>query len=121
MSESDEETVARLKLELHQVLESRAKLVADITAERQLYETQIKRLEIQNKALAERMQPFLKQEEANTAAEQLRVYNRMHARAQQQSQKPPRKVNKKQRQVRVPKAYTSARVALVESAELHLL
>ena len=72
-----EEQIANLKQANERLSESRQRLVADITSERQLYETQIKRLEIQNKALMERMQPFLKQEEANTVAGQLKEWERI--------------------------------------------
>jgi hypothetical protein len=124
MAESDEETIARLEIEIQQVLESRKKLVADITAERQVYESQINRLEIQNKALTERMQPFLKQEEANTVAEQLREYNRIQRRPQQEAHVKTRKkkVKKKLPKYRKTKSHDgNAAACCVDCVETHLL
>ena len=117
--------IANLEQANEQLNESRQKLVADISAERSLYETVIKRLEIQNKALNERMQPFLKQEEANTAAGQLREWNKFHKNKTVAVQ--PKQPKQQQKQKRRTRRYVNKEhqvlnsVPITDSVATHLL
>jgi hypothetical protein len=116
------ERIAEIEQANMNLSESRQKLVADITAERTLYEATIKRMEIKIQALTERMQPFLKQEEANTVAGQLKEWNKMHKnktivaqpKQQRKQKKRARRYTNKERQVLNP-------IPVVDSVATHLL
>jgi hypothetical protein len=123
-----EKEIANLKIQLEDLAESRKKLVRDITAERDLYQRCEKRYEIQIAALNQRMIPFLKLEEANTVAEQLKTWNAMNKKplpkCEENKQQPSlRKHNRKTK----PKRKTGKRATfaavprITELIDVHLL
>jgi ADP-heptose:LPS heptosyltransferase len=122
-----EKEIADLKLQLEDLAESRKKLVVDITAERDFYERCGKRYEIQIAALNQRMIPFLKLEEANTVAEQLKTWNAMNKkplpkRDEKKQQPSLRKHNRKTKPKKTGKRATCAAVPRTnESIDVHLL
>jgi hypothetical protein len=123
-----EQELLQLKQQIDELAESRKKLVVDITLEREFYERRCNRYEIQIAALEQRMLPFLKLEEANTVAEQLKTWNALNPKPKQnqktnKTRRPIKKLRMAVKAKRQSKKTTNsvARRQTMESVETHLL
>jgi hypothetical protein len=113
--------VANLDADNQQLAESRKQLVRDITEERGFLGRQIATLQTKNDALEERMKPFLKREESNTHAEQLKIYNEMMKAREKKPDLPQQKRKVKKKTRRQYKRKVTQPVSVISSVDTHML